>query len=359
MNNAYFVCGSYFFIKNFLLTIKNSKSFDLEESNFNEILYYSCSLSILNEPQIVLINKFPNNKKERDFSKSLIENIKNSQNILYFIDFDGKTKYSDKGPEHDFASNYNNWIVLENDFNEKNEQSSINWIKKQFKNKNIEISEDAAKLFFDKTGKKKEMTIKEIDKLVILGLKFISAQDIHKYTSPLKKEQILYKFSSAMDGGIEDALVLLEEFLNSNVHANLINEMLLKRARWNVFIADCLIKNFNFFQIKSKVMNKANQWDKMESIEESQKSFKRFFSKVTINELEKFNTGESVSSPFIADLIIKSFNSRYFNFMDNKIVLFEKILNDYLEILKMSSLIRYNWDLNRVYLVHMVKILCS
>jgi hypothetical protein len=119
--------------------------------------------------------------------------------------------------------------------------------------KNITVRD--AKLLISIVGYDRGMLDSEIKKLNLLAPPQVDSQFIIEYAFPTTKESVLYKVSNVLDAGsYEDAINLVDKFLSSDINQNVIAEIFVKKARWQLASAYLFSTGLYWEEIPEQLM---------------------------------------------------------------------------------------------------------
>jgi DNA polymerase III delta subunit len=249
MTKSCLILGDFVLSKDKISKIKNKYNdfievkISLKDDNFDEIRRKIGTNFFDDKNKLVIIKDIVNQKKYKEFLSTIVnEQSKNifiiwdSENI---IKIDPKTKKFNKQWQPFIDSIPNTKIVDHGlDFSEKETFQCNDFIVGEFKKRGKKISKENAFLFQKIVGKKKGILISEINKFSLFDCE-ITKDLIFKLAYPVSQESILYLFSNIIDeGNIQKSLLALDEYLDTyNVHPNVISEILMKKARWQMACA--------------------------------------------------------------------------------------------------------------------------
>lgn len=217
----------------------------------------------LSRPKILLIQDLPNRKAEREF---LLDLVKSSSSQVKFIIWDSegaikidpKTKLFNK-TWSEFISSFKSIKdskVVDNGFgfSDKDDGDCINFIIDGFKKYKRSISRDVALVFMNLVGRERSYIISEIEKTCMSAPETITLEYVEEYTYPSSKEAILYKFNNVLDGTYSSAIVCLNQFLDNGINSNVLAEIMMKKARWQLAAAYLYSLGMGVEDIPKKLM---------------------------------------------------------------------------------------------------------
>jgi hypothetical protein len=197
--------------------------------------------------KVLLVSDLPNRKNVREFLIDLASSCPSYTKLLIWdsnshIKVDPKTKEVDKTWSEfldAFKNIPNNKIVNSGEeFTEKKESDIgdiVNYIVDCFAKHKKQIGYNEAKLLISIVGHDRGMLHSDIQKLLIMCPDKVSAQYIIDNAFPSTKEAILYKLGNSLDeDSFENAINMMDRFLEYDINPNQIAEMFLKKARWQM-----------------------------------------------------------------------------------------------------------------------------
>lgn len=238
--------------------------FSLSDDSFDEIMTACASSCFASEQKIVILSDIPNKKDAREFilrlSNLLGEEVKliiwDSENI---IRVDPKTK--------SINDTWNNFLLeLKNisgvkvvdfgsEFTEKEEGDVVKYISLLFSKKGKTIDQEAAKLIFSMVGGVRSNLATEVEKLSLLDYQNINREIVLEYCYAINQEAILWKFSSILDKcSILDAMAAIREYLNNDVNENVLAEIMMKRARWQLTAAYFWSQGMQWYDVDAELL---------------------------------------------------------------------------------------------------------
>ena len=214
--------------------------------------------------KVLVIQDIPDRTQVRDFLSDLAEtHDKNTKIIIWdsnqHIKIDPKEKTIEKTWAEfvdRFKSTKGSKIVNSGEqFTEKNEEDTVTFITNQFLRYNKQISSKNAKLLISIVGRERSMLDSDIKKMVLTAPEVIDADFIIDNAFPSTKEAIIYKLGNALDGNSYEATVnMVERFLANDVNYNVIAEICVKKARWQLAVAYMWSQGVPFSVIPNKLM---------------------------------------------------------------------------------------------------------
>lgn len=214
--------------------------------------------------KVLLIQDLPNKKNVREFLINLATSCPIKTKLIIWdslchIKIDQKEKTIEKSWA-DFVNAFRNikgGKVINNgeELTEKSGDDSINFIIQCFEKykKHIDITE--ARLLTNIVGFDTGMLESDIKKMVLTCPDKITSQFILDNAFPTTKEAVLYKISNILDeGNFEDAINLIDRFLNSGTNANEIAVIIVRKARWQLVTAYLWCSGLGWESITNQLM---------------------------------------------------------------------------------------------------------
>ena len=238
-------------------------SISATDSTPDEIRSCASERTFLAKPKILLIQDLPNKKAVRDFLLDLVKTKSHEVKFIIWdsesaIKIDPKTKAFNK-TWGDFVSEFKSIKdskVVDNGFvfSDKEDGDCVSFIVDGFSKYKRHISRDVALVFMNLVGKERSFITSEIEKLCMSAPQTILLEYIEEFTYPSSKEAILYKFNNALDSTYNSAIVILDQFLGADVNANVLAEIMMKKARWQLAAAHLYSLGMGFEDIPKKLM---------------------------------------------------------------------------------------------------------
>ena len=214
--------------------------------------------------KILLIDDLPNKKQTRDFLIDLAGSCTETTKLIIWdstnqIKVDPKTKTFDKiwGEFLDSFKTIKTHKIINNGetLNEKSSADSVEYVIERFSKFGKEIIIRDAKLLVSIVGYEKGMLDSEIKKLSLVAPAKITSDFILEHAFPTTKESVLYKVSNILDAGsYEDAVNLVDKFINSGINENVIGEIFVKKARWQLATAHFFASGLLWGEIPERLM---------------------------------------------------------------------------------------------------------
>lgn len=237
--------------KNIVAAKKKYKEYDwidisASTDSPDKIRSISTEIPFLSNPKILLIKDLPNKKAIREFLIDLIKTSKSDTRFIIWdseeaIKVDPKTKTFNK-TWSEFLEEFKQFKdhkIINNGsrFSEKEDGDCVSFVIENFSKYKRTISRDVAQVFMQLVGKERSYIVSEIEKLCIIAPQTITVEFINDSVYPSSKEAILYKFSNALDSNYNEAIIALDQFLDLNINANVLAEIMMKKARWQLATA--------------------------------------------------------------------------------------------------------------------------
>lgn len=222
----------------------------------------SCSWD--DSEKMVVIQELPNRKNVREFLLDLCKTAPKTTKIIIWdstnqIKIDPKSRTIESSWS-DFVSEMSkipgSKIVNNGEqLNEKEGEDSVNFIIKKFENKGKVIENREARLLLSIVGHDRGMLDSEIRKMVLTCPDFVTAQFIVDNAFPSTKEAVLYKLANVMDTNSYEACIdTMERFLLSGINPNVIAEIIVKKARWQMVATHLWYTGITWDDIPDKIM---------------------------------------------------------------------------------------------------------
>jgi len=199
------------------------------------------------DKKVIVIEDFPNNIDTRKFLLDICQNIPEDRSVILFdtlnsIKVDPKTHKPSKSWQQfvQDIKTIEGAMVINNGpkYTIKDGADCISFIKKVFQKYNKTIDERDAKLLMKLVGMDKGILISEIGKMALTCPDHIGSDFILENAFCVTQEAVLYKFSNALDScSPNKVLGSIEEFMHMGVHPNVLAEIMMKKARWQLAAA--------------------------------------------------------------------------------------------------------------------------
>lgn len=219
--------------------------------------------TFLDRPKIILIQDLPNQKAIREFLIDLIKSSCSEEKFIIWdsegvIKLDAKTRLFNKTWAefiHNFKAIKDSKVVDNGfGFSDKEDGDGVSFIVDCFKKYKRTISRDTAMVFMNLVGRERSFITSEIEKLCMSAPPTITLDYVEEFTYPSSKEAVLYKFNNALDTTYNSAIVVLDQFLGVDVNANVLAEIMMKKARWQLVAAYFYSLGMGFEDIPKKLM---------------------------------------------------------------------------------------------------------
>jgi len=245
--------GDPFTCKNKIISAKKKYNdhqwlnFQLSKSKLDQIRSEIGTESWDEKQKIIIIEDIPNRKQSREFIIDLFKECPIFSKLIIW-DSNGHIQQNSDGTYDKSWSDFlkkirllpsikivNNSNKLKETFN--GEEDAINFIRQQFRDKSKSIGTPESKIFLSIVGYDRGLLATDIDKMCIIAPKIITSQFIIENAFPTSKESILYKFANVLDtASSENAIYLMDRFLESGINQNVLAEIIMKRARWQLAV---------------------------------------------------------------------------------------------------------------------------
>ena len=342
------------------------------DENLSEIREMASNNGLFDIPKVIIIKDFPNQKAIREF---LLDLVKNTDEMIRFILWDTNNFIKPDPRTKCFAKTWEDFIdklreiegfkLLNAGFNftEKEEEECIEYVIDLFKKNNKNIDEEAASFFVSILGKNKVSIKSEINKFCLaFSENDINKEKVLEFTYPSNKEVVLYRFNDSLDKSYESALNMMNSLLEIGINANVLIEIMMKKVRWQLAIANFYVSGIPLYEISSRLMlmgkfpsfiwhdpkmSSSLKKKESEKYEEPEDKVKLLLSKglperCVKKEIAKIRT-ESIPMDFMAIQIVESYNHKYISNL-SKDKLLDKALENYEFISNALKDIRYGED---------------
>jgi DNA polymerase III delta subunit len=216
------------------------------------------------QPKVLLISDLPNKNVVRKVLLDLCSlSDENTKFIVWdstnAIKIDTKTKEPNK-TWSDFIDKFKkipNSKFINNgaEFTEKDGTDCLSFVASRFLKHKKKISDDALKMFVNIVGKNRGLLLSEIEKICLSPNETIPISFIIENTFPTSKEAVLSKFSNVLDEKYASAIIMLDHFLEAGVNANVIAEIMAKKARWQLAACYLYSKGMSWEDVSQEIIN--------------------------------------------------------------------------------------------------------
>ena len=215
--------------------------------------------------KILVIEDLPDRKQVRDFLIRLANSKPENCKLLIWdsnqqIKMDPKEQTLEK-TWGEFVSAFkeiegNKVINCGEQLNEKSSEDTISYVSNLFAKYNRQIAIKEVKLLISIVGHNKGMLDSDIKKMILTAPATIDANFIIENAFPSTKESLIYKLGNILDGSsYEDAMNLMERFLASDINPNVIAEVFVRKARWQMAVASFWHQGIPFSDIPNRIIN--------------------------------------------------------------------------------------------------------
>lgn len=265
------IVGDRYTSKNNINAIKNKYSdfysiieVSATEKSVDQINALSGIGNFLSQPKIIIINDLPNQKLVRE---SLIELLSTESDRVKFVVWDSTNAIrldpKTKMPNKTWGEFINKFRQIPNckfvnngaEFNDKDDDAVLDFVSANFLKNKKTIEQDVAKIFVSIVGIDRGLLLSEIEKLSIKAPDKIDADFIIENTFPTSKEAILYKFGNCLDSSFTKSIIMLEQFLDAGINANVLAEVIAKKARWQLAACYFYSKGMAWYDVDKAIMN--------------------------------------------------------------------------------------------------------
>jgi len=227
----------------------------------DEIRGEASSQNLFMQSKAIVLKDIPNQKAIREFIVSLI----NTQPNTKFVIWDSLNNIKPDSKKGIFNKTWSTWIneikgiknskFINNGFETNQEKDVIPYIIQLFSKKKISCNNDVARLFYQIIGSNRGIINSEVNKLALVVNGKVEEEDILNYAYPITQDAIIYKLGNALDSNnYSNVISTLEDFLNKKVHPNVLSEILMKRARWQLIVLDKWAKGVAWSQIERELL---------------------------------------------------------------------------------------------------------
>lgn len=214
--------------------------------------------------KVLLIQDLPNRKQVREFLVNLAQTCPLKTKLIIWdsghqIKVDPKEKTVEKSWA-EFVESFRNikgGKVINNGepLTEKQGSESVDFVIKCFERYKKQIGIKEAKILMSIVGFDRGMLESDIKKMSLTCPDIVTPQFIIDNAFPTTKEAILYKIGNVLDeGSFEESVNLVDRFLSSGINANVIAEVIAKKARWQMIVAHLWCSGLGWESIPNKLM---------------------------------------------------------------------------------------------------------
>ena len=229
-----------------------------------EISSQAFIMDFLDQPKIILIEDLPNHKAIRNFLIDLVSQTTDRVKFVVWdstnaIRLDPKTKQPNKtwGDFVDKFEGIPGSKVVNNgaDFTEKDENDCMTFVKTCFAKNKRNISNEAVLALITIVGRDRGLIISEVEKLCMGCQGDITVEIVNENAFPSSKEAILYKFGNVLDESYSKSISMLDSFLEIGINANVLAEIMAKKARWQLAACHLYSKGMDWFDVDKCMVN--------------------------------------------------------------------------------------------------------
>ena len=212
--------------------------------------------------KILVVNNLANRKNMREFLLKIAKDESDVKLIIWdstnVIKVNPKTDAVDTAAWKPFVKEFETLGKVVNSgavLTIKETSNCVDFVKNRFKREGRVIDSGAANLLIKLVGLDKGMLSSEISKLCVIAPENVTYPFILDNSFTSSKEAVLYVFSNALDKDtVEDCLCLVEEFMHNGINENVIAEILMNKARWQLVVADLFAKGQEWDDIAKHMM---------------------------------------------------------------------------------------------------------
>lgn len=356
--------------------------FSASETSEDEIRTVCGSGSLFFDTSVVVIKDIPNRKAYREFLLNLADTSVTGTRLILW-DTNCHVKDTSKPPKawssfiKDIKSRKGSKVVdkggdFGNSWRDRN--SVVDFIQKQFMSRGKTVDHATAVLFGEIVGNNRAMLMTEIEKSCMLDGD-ITKDFVLENVFPSSHEAVLYKIGELIDyRKISEAIAKAREFQQNGIYHEVIAEILVRRARWQLVASYYSVQGYNDYEIVGLLMKMGRfpslYWhnsslrepDKLSKSSDvsDELSLKEFmftdlglpqdYIRGIAKKAKKSRDGylycESLPHKIVADktvAFVRQFESLYKGKTDNeKRAVYNKFLNMYLSVVGSLKNMRYN-----------------
>lgn len=215
--------------------------------------------------RIIVVNDLPNRKQVREFLLSGAAYMSPDIKVIVWdsnnhIKIDPQTRTINK-TWADFVAGFRaipEAKVVNNgeQLTHKDKEGGISFVQKCFDKGGKTISNDVAKLVIDIVGHDRGFLQTDIEKMCLSSPNPVTSEFVIENAYPSSKEAILYLFSNILDtGSYEKSIDMMTEFMNNGIDANVLADLMTKKARWQLAASYYWAKGMGWGSIASRLMD--------------------------------------------------------------------------------------------------------
>jgi len=215
--------------------------------------------------RVIVINDLPNRKQVREFLLSVVSHTHPEIKVIVWdsnnhIKIDPQTRTINK-TWFDFVDGFKavpEAKVVNNgeQLTHKDKEGGTAFIQKCFEKHGKKISNEAARMVMDIVGYDRGFLQTDIEKMCLSSPEDVTTEFIIENAYPSSKEAVLYLFSNVLDTGLYDkALDMMTEFLNNGIDANVLADLMAKKARWQLAASYFWARGQGWGSIASRLMD--------------------------------------------------------------------------------------------------------
>lgn len=237
--------------KNMLASKKKYKDYEwvtmsATSDSVDEIRACAIERSFLARPKILVIKSLPNKKAIREF---ILELVSSSNSEVRFVVWDSEGAIKPNAKTMAFNKTWTDFIqkfkaihgskVIDNGFgfSDKEDGGCVGFIINSFKRYKRTINKEAATIFMALVGRERSLITSEIEKMCMSAPKNVTSGYVKENAYPSSKQAVLYKFNNSLDDLYIEAIRVLDQFLDVGINANVLAEIMMKKARWQLAAA--------------------------------------------------------------------------------------------------------------------------
>lgn len=310
---------------------------DISEDNFNKIRMEVGALGIGYEGKIIVLKSIPNQKAVRSF---ILELCKEKLPGILLVAWDSENIIKRDAKTLEINKTWSEFIDEVNaidgckavnvgfDFTDKETKEMAVFMQERCKKKGFEIGTDACLALYYLIGGNRAIINSELDKLMMTSPARISYSFVLANTFPIIQEPVLWKLSAGFDKlNLTEAYLMATEYMGQGVNANVIAEILAKKAKWQ--LAACSLWKSGYYwpdvekellrmgKFPSEIWHSEKSQSEKKSFETEAKSIdktiiylkrsmgldERYYQDL-LKEDAKLKTGDCLPLPFFATQIV-------------------------------------------------------
>jgi len=217
------------------------------------------------DQKLVFIEDIPNRKEVRKFLLNIAAHPLKDVKIIVWdstnqIKPDPKTKKLNKtwGGFVQSFKDIPDAKVINNgaEFTHKDKDTCVSFVRGIFKKHAKEVSDENIKLLMEIVGKDRGLLKSDIEKLCLTSPKVVTSDFILENAFPTSKEAVLYQFGNVLDdASYDEAINMLEKFLAAGINPNVLAEVFMRKARWQLAATYFWVHGVGWSSISTRLMS--------------------------------------------------------------------------------------------------------